>query len=243
MQIIKLDATDSTSLYLKDLVTQKKLQDFTVVIAENQQRGRGQMGSFWQSEAGKNLTFSMLKIFDKQLAQNNFTINMVVSLAIFDTLQELSVPDLAVKWPNDILSGQAKICGVLIENILKGGMTEYSIIGVGLNSNQTEFDGLPKASSLKRITGISYDLHELLHLLLKNLSLRFKWMDTISNQGIRKSYEAVLFRKDKPSTFADAYNRQFVGIIRGVSADGKLQVEIEDLRIQEFALKEVSLLY
>lgn len=243
MQIIKLDATDSTSLYLKDLAAQKKLQDFTVVIADNQQKGRGQMGASWQSEAGKNLTFSVLKMFSEQLAQNNFTINMAVSLAIFDTLQALSIPDLVVKWPNDILSGHAKICGILIENILKGDMTEYSIIGVGLNGNQTEFEGLPKASSLKRIMGVSYDLDELFHLLLKSLSLRFKWMDTQSNQEIRRSYEAILFRKDKPSTFADAYNRQFVGIIRGVSTDGKLRVEIEDLQVQEFALKEVSLLY
>ena len=243
MQIIKLDATDSTNRYLKELVSKNKLPDLTVVVAKDQRQGRGQMGSKWQSEPGKNLTFSVLKKYAKRSAMENFVINMVVSLSIHDVLKTYAIEDLAIKWPNDILSGTSKIAGILIENILKGAMTEYSIIGVGLNVNQTDFGNLPRASSLKNITNGSFDLDDLLQQLVDGLQKRFDWADTNTTLGVRNAYEEVLFRKDRPSTFVDSVGNQFVGIIKGVSFEGKLCVELENGPIQYFDLKEVSLVY
>ena len=242
-QIIKLDATDSTNLYLKDLLRSKNALENTVVIAKNQLKGRGQMGSSWQTEGGKNLTFSILKNFDALQAAHQFNLNICVSLAICDVLHQLSIPNVSVKWPNDIMSGSYKICGILIENIMKGQLVQHSIIGIGLNVNQTSFENLDKAGSLTSITGRLYDLDELLDKILSRMSHYFLGVEEKTVTQLLPSYERLLFRKDKPSTFTDANGEMFMGFIRKISSSGKLVLELEDQIFKEFDLKEVSLLY
>ncbi|TFG78733.1 MAG: biotin--[acetyl-CoA-carboxylase] ligase, partial [Flavobacteriales bacterium] len=149
MRIVKLNAIDSTNCYLKGLMQTEALEDFTVVVANQQNSGRGQMGSKWTSEPGKNLIMSVLKIFNDLPAEQQFSLNVCVSLAVFDTLKSLEIPKLSIKWPNDILSGNLKIGGILIENSLLGTQIRSAIIGLGLNVNQTDFVDLPNASSLK----------------------------------------------------------------------------------------------
>ena len=243
MQIIKLNATESTNVYLKNLALQETLDDFTVVVAQKQWKGRGQIGSKWESEAGKNLTFSVLKKNVDLPVLDQFLLNMGVSLAIYDTLHQLYVPDLSIKWPNDILSGRFKICGILIENILSGAKIQSSIIGIGLNVNQLNFGGLLQASSLKLITGKNFDLDELLHSITESME---SYLDSVSRKDgntLRSAYGNVLFRKNKPSTFRDANGQLFMGFIKGVSAEGKLMVLLEDDILKEFDLKELQLMY
>ncbi|MDC6361189.1 MULTISPECIES: biotin--[acetyl-CoA-carboxylase] ligase [Flavobacteriaceae] len=242
-RIIKLDATDSTNQYLKDLLQTKNAVDSTVVVAKKQLRGRGQMGAVWESEDGKNLTFSVLKSFDLLHVEHQFNLNLMVSLAVCDVLNQFSLPDVRVKWPNDILSGSSKICGILIENILKGQLVQHSIIGIGLNVNQTSFDNLGNAASLKMISGRTFDLDELLQMILERIRIRFLNIQEKTVNQLLPEYEQYLFRKDKPSTFKDAEGAMFMGFIRGVSDTGKLVLELEDRVFQEFDLKEISLLY
>ena len=158
MQLIKLDATPSTNSYLKELMRELNLDDFTVVVCEHQTKGRGQQGNIWMSERGKNLIFSVLKYIEKVKTNNAFALNAVVSLAVYETLRTFKIPQVSVKWPNDIMSGNKKICGILIENTLKGNDLKKSIIGIGLNVNQEVFSELPHASSLKCETGLEFDL-------------------------------------------------------------------------------------
>ena len=242
-QIIKLDATDSTNLYLKGLLRSKHVSDNTVIVAKNQLNGRGQMGSSWQSEEGKNLTFSVLKRFDALHAIHQFNLNICVSLAISDVLSELSIPNVSVKWPNDIMSGSLKICGILIENIMKGQWVQHSIIGIGLNVNQMSFENLDKAGSLKSVSGRLFDLDEVLQKILKKMEYHFQGIEEKTVTQLLPSYERLLFRKNKPSTFTDADGNMFMGFIRNVSSSGKLVLELEDQIFKEFDLKEVSLLY
>lgn len=243
MPIIKLDATDSTNAYLKKLIASSSSQDFTVVVAKNQLKGRGQMGTQWMSEEGKNLTFSVLKQNNDLSSDNTFLLNIIVSLAIFNCLNNLRVPDLKIKWPNDILSGTFKICGILIENIISGNKMKSSVIGIGLNTNQTFFHNVPNASSLKLLLGKTFDLDELLEALLNSLEATFQ---SVQKTGIEKLWEVYsenLFRKDKPSTFEDSNKKKFMGFIRGVSLEGKLIIALEDDIKKEFGFKEVTLLY
>ncbi|MDF0715530.1 biotin--[acetyl-CoA-carboxylase] ligase [Muricauda sp. 334s03] len=242
-QLLKLDATDSTNSYLKDLLRSENPSDYTVVVAERQLKGRGQMGMVWQSEGGKNLTFSMLRRFDALSVKHQFVLNIAVSIAVCDVLNELLVPDVAVKWPNDIMSGSKKVCGILIENVLKGNRVGQSIIGIGLNVNQTDFANLDKASSLKRITGRNFNLDELLHSLLERMRFHLDGIEVKTVTQLLPSYEKLLFRKDKPSTFTNDKGGLFMGYIRKVSPSGKLVLELEDRIFKEFDLKEVSLLY
>lgn len=242
-QIIKLDATDSTNLYLKGLFRNATVGDYTVVIAHAQRKGRGQMGTIWQSEPGKNLTFSVLKLLDALPVESQFCLNIGVSLAIHDVLNELGIPNLKVKWPNDIMSGSNKICGILIENKLKGNQIQNAIIGIGLNVNQVSFENLDRVESLKSLTGINFDLDEVLQKILGRLKHHLGNIETRTMKELLPLYENLLFRKDKPSTFADGQGKRFMGYIRTVSADGKLVVELEDAILKQFEFKAISLLY
>lgn len=241
--IIKLDATDSTNLYLKRLLRFKELEDFTTIVTKNQVKGRGQRGTTWHSEAGKNLTFSVLKNFKSLPAAHQFNLNICVSLALYDVLNALNIPRITVKWPNDIMSGISKICGVLIENTVKEGSIKQSVIGIGLNVNQTAFAHLNRVASLRLLTGQDFDLEELLYKILKRLRFHLSEMEEKTVEQLLPSYEQLLFRKDIASTFKNVEGQIFMGIIRGVSATGKLVLEPENGIVKEFGLKEVSLLY
>ncbi|WP_136479941.1 biotin--[acetyl-CoA-carboxylase] ligase [Cognatitamlana onchidii] len=243
MRIIKLSATKSTNSYLRELCTQENLDDYTVVIAGEQTEGRGQMGTQWQAQSNKNLTFSVFKSYGKMEIEGQFYISMVVALSILKTLQMLSISGLKVKWPNDILSAEKKICGVLIENVIKQRHISASVVGIGLNVNQTQFENLPKASSLKSITGIHYNLDELAILIIKRLKVYFDKLASGQFQEIKRAYESHLFRKNKPSTFKSSAGNTFVGFITGVSDSGKLEILEENQVTKLYDLKEVSLLY
>ena len=242
MQLIKLNATDSTNNYLKQLILERTLDDFSVVVANHQTNGRGQRGSSWLSEKDKNLTFSILKRNISIVANQQFLLNILVSLSIVKTLEGFNIPKLAIKWPNDILSDHHKISGILIENLIKNKQIEYAIIGIGLNVNQVKFEGLSKVSSLKNIMPLPVDKDELLTKIIDKLKMYFKLYSENGSEFLNSEYESYLFRKDKPSTFISHDNNLFTGIIRGVSTSGKLCVQMEDFN-KEFDLKELKLIY
>ena len=242
MQLIKLNATDSTNNYLKQLVLEGTLEDFCVVAANHQTNGRGQRGSAWVSEKGKNLTFSILKKDIAIKPSEQFLLNILVSLSIIKSLEAFNVPKLSIKWPNDILSDHYKISGILIENVIKHQQIEYAVIGIGINVNQVVFDGLPKVTSLKSILPITVDKDELLTKIIDKLKMYFKFYYKNGSESLNLEYESYLFRKDKPSTFMSPDKSTFTGIIRGVSPSGKLELQMEDSN-KEFDLKELKLLY
>ena len=242
MEIIKLDATESTNQYAKDLLLSNTIISPTVIVAKKQLSGRGQMGTVWDSEEGKNLTFSVVWFFNDFKATQQIAINMAVSLAIINALKTYFLPHLKIKWPNDILSGNEKVCGILIENILQGNQIYASVIGIGLNINQNEFKGLPNASSLKQILGTSFNLDEVLQNVLENLEFQLKNIKE-DKVILKQKYEDLLFRKDKPTTFENSKGEFFMGFIKGVSDQGKLIVALEDNAFKEFDLKEIKLRY
>ncbi len=243
MDIIKLDATESTNSYLKELVKKNIVGDYTVVVAKNQTKGRGQMDGTWQSEPGKNLTFSVLKKMDGFSLDKHFILNMSVSLAIYNSLEALQVPRIKIKWPNDIMSGSYKICGILIENIASGSALRAAIIGIGLNVNQVYFPGNPKASSLKNQAQREFDLDELLFVLLQNLKSGLTNLEIGNSQAIYKEYQSNLFRNEVASTFQTTNGVTFNGIILGVSKEGKLLVKLENDTLRQFDVKELKLLF
>ena len=243
MEIIKLNATNSTNTYLKNLLKEKQVKDLSCIWALSQTQGRGQQGAKWISEPGKNLTFSILKKFENLSSEYHFLLNMEVSLAIFRALKKLYIPDLAVKWANDILSSKKKICGILIENTLHKEQISASIIGIGVNVNQVFFNDLPNVSSLQKIMGHPFDLEEVLLLICQELEVSLKSLSPTRFETMLDEYHTYLFRKDKPSTFEYPNGERFMGYIRGVSHNGQLQVEQEDALMSSFSLKEIKLLY
>lgn len=242
MQLIKLNAIDSTNSFLREMIFSKVVSDYTIVVAKHQTKGRGQMGTVWHSSKDKNLMFSVFKDLSMHDVEFPFYISMAISLAVFKTLKALHIPDLSIKWPNDILSANKKVCGILIENVIKNKLNS-TIIGVGLNVNQTEFKGIPNASSLKKITGIQYDLDEILHHIINHIKTYSKLLEQGDYEVVKAEYEANLFRINKPSTFKNTDGELFSGFIIGVTKYGKLRVVIEDKIEKRFDFKEVILLY
>lgn len=242
MQIIKLDATESTNSFLKEWAIRNTLEDFTVVVTKNQTKGRGQRDGSWQTIPGKNLTFSVLKQLGDFEMDRHFELNMSVSLAVHDTLNSYQIPRIKVKWPNDIMSGSFKICGILIENIIAGADVRQAVIGIGLNVNQTDFSGLPHASSLRLQTGRNFDLEEILQLLIQNLQKRMLHLVKEDAQALFEDYQSKMFRNGLASTFQSSDGAIFGGVIKGVSQAGKLLVRLEDEAVIAFDNKEIRLL-
>ncbi len=241
MHLIKLDATRSTNETLKTLWRENCLEDGTIVWALDQYGGRGQQGAIWESEPGKNLTFSVLKKFDKLEAYQHFILNQLVSIGLYKTLLALDIPAVSVKWPNDIMSGSLKLCGILIENFVKGAKLQASIIGIGLNINQEDFGHLTAAASLRTITGREYQLEDVLELLLQKLEDQWPQLNEDSLDKTKTEYESVLYRRGELSTFELPDGKVATGIIQGVSDSGRLLVELQN-STQSFDLKEIRLL-
>jgi len=240
MKIIKLDAIDSTNTFLKELCQENDVDDFTVVITDNQTEGRGQMSSVWKSDSGKNLTFSILVKFKELGVNNQFYISKVISLAISEVLSTILPTKISIKWPNDILSEQQKICGILIENSVKKSKIKHSIVGIGLNVNQTVFQSLPNATSMKLISNSDFNLDELLEALVNSIRKHVVLLNAKKNEQIDSLYLKRLYKMNIPTMFRDAKKTVFMGKIIGVSEIGRLQVELENETISEFNLKEIQ---
>lgn len=238
---IKLNAIDSTNDYLKKNSGLGQLPNFTVVTAESQTNGRGQHGATWVSEPGKNLTASILvRDFYKDTFAP-FELIIAVSVSIHQALQQFSIPDLTIKWPNDIMSGNKKIGGILIENLHKSDKRIYSIIGLGLNVNQIQFDGFPQASSLQLICAKEFDKQELLKKIIS--VLEHKLLDW-ENQRVSsvEFYQNCLFKKGIPAQFKTKHSI-FTGVISGVDQEGRLLLTNELNQNMRFDLKEIQLVY
>jgi BirA family biotin operon repressor/biotin-[acetyl-CoA-carboxylase] ligase len=242
MQVIKLDAIDSTNEFLKGLSNKQVLENFTVVTAEAQNKGKGQMGAVWASEPSKNLIMSVL-IKDFLLDINTvFELNILVSLSIIDVLAESNVPKLSIKWPNDIMSDNKKIGGILIENSIKSDGSISSVVGLGLNVNQTNFENLPKASSLAVVSNAFFDKQELLIRIIERMELRIlEWNKKSVSSWLE--YVNQLFKKGIPMPFENQDGLQFMGIIQGVSPIGKLEILLENDSISRYDIKEIKMLY
>ena len=242
MNIIKLDAIDSTNNYLKKITLNEGINDYTVVTAKFQTQGKGQLGTEWESEYSKNLICSVYKKEINIKVQDQFVISALVSLALIKTLRKVNLSNMHIKWPNDIMSDNKKISGILIENIVKENYIKDTVIGIGLNVNQTIFNNLPNAASIKNLIGTTCSIDEILKDLVKNIKYYFNELDKSSINSIFEKYEDALFRINKPSTFKNSKGEVFSGYIKGVSRSGKLNVMLEDNLVESYDLKEISML-
>ncbi len=240
MYLFKLNATDSTNSFLRQLSKNKGLGKWTAVTAEFQNQGRGQKGASWHSESGKNLICSILLQFQELKAEDQFMINCAVSLGVYQYLKRYNLPKLAIKWPNDIMSVSKKLGGILIENTLLGDKITNCIIGVGVNVNQESFpEDIPMAVSIKQLKGELIDRDIFLQDLLNSIQNKFDLVFDKKYDELFALYESALYRKDKARMFKEPSGKPFMGIIRGVSKQGLLLLEKEDESITKYNFKEV----
>ena len=237
MNIIKLDAIESTNDYLK----RSKINDIEIVYTYNQTKGKGQRGNQWFSESGKNIAFS-IKLFPVNFkVKDQFRINVIFSLLIFNTLKSLKIPDIKIKWPNDIMSGNKKISGILIENNIRGKSINYSIIGIGINVNQLNFKNLPKATSLHIETGVTNSPDLMAEELQQILKLNFELM--LENpEKLLNDYNKFLFEKDKRANYL-TNNKIMSGRLLNVNMLGEILIRKNDGVNEKFNTDEIKLIY
>ena len=243
MKIIKLDTVVSTNSFLKDLSVSAALENFTVVVTQKQTKGRGQQKNEWLSEPYKNLTFSVFtSLKDVKIIHKKY-LNFAISLAIYRVLCDKNIPKISIKWPNDLMAANKKICGILIENTFFGDQIKSTIIGIGLNVNQEKFPAsLRNVTSLKLATLKETDLNALLHEILAELQSNLKLLESKDFHLLEEQYLNVLYKKNIPTMFKTSDDEIFMGIISGISDQGNLQIQLEDDSIKEFGIKEVSML-
>lgn len=228
-KIVHIDETDSTNRWLKD-----HGEGTMVVATDYQTAGKGCGSNAWESERGKNLTFSMLIHPDGIAAREQFRITEVVSVALCRTLQPYIYNKVEIKWPNDIYVGDRKLCGILIENRLQGNVIVDCIVGIGLNVNQRVFlSDAPNPVSMYQLTGQELDRDELLKVFIGNLDQEWQ------NKTNGSEYRELLYRKGKDGLYEDKTGR-FVAKLTDVLPDGRLLLVDEEGKEHTYAFKEVS---
>ena len=238
MKIIKLDAIDSTNSYLKKLLTKESLDDLTVVISKHQTKGKGRNGNIWANDASLNLAFSIYKRFNRLNINNKFILNLISSIAVFHLLNENKLNKLTIKWPNDIMSENKKISGILIENSVKGNFINHSVIGVGVNVNQRKFKNLPNATSMFIETGREFSLDSLASRLGEIFSKNFLQYE--KNEGaLLKYYNNQLFLKNTDSNFITKDGKRFSGKITRINKNGELIIMKADKREVNYTENEI----
>lgn len=243
MEIIWLNSIDSTNNEAARRMD--SLDNLSVIAAKCQTHGRGQRGNSWLSGAGENLTFSMVLKFSGRTgmaAKDQFALSQAASLAVVAFLEENGIRAM-IKWPNDIYVGDRKICGMLIENTLAGAMIATSIVGIGLNLNQTAFPGqVLNPVSARLLTGRTFDVESSLERLAGLLEHYFSLAaDTTSGGCLNDRYISLLYRRGERHDYTDCRTGEvFQGIIKGITPEAKLVVETSDGACREFYFKEIS---
>ncbi|NEU09170.1 biotin--[acetyl-CoA-carboxylase] ligase [Flavihumibacter sp. R14] len=237
---VTLKAVDSTNSWLKQAVSKSApLPEGTVIMAESQFAGRGQSQNTWHSEPGKNLTFSILLNPRFLPIQNQFDLNMAVSLAVNDVLKIYFGEDAYIKWPNDSYIGKNKIGGILIENILQGTQLKHAIIGIGINVNQDDFPPEVKnVTSFRKILHTYYDLNQLKNEICRSVEARYLQLKAGKKESLRKDYLDNLYLLNQQASYIFR-DREVEGRITGISPEGFLLLETAE-GVEQFGLKEIE---
>jgi BirA family biotin operon repressor/biotin-[acetyl-CoA-carboxylase] ligase len=237
--IVFVPECHSTNTLAQQLCQSGQLTDGAVVITNHQTAGRGQRGNVWQTEQGENLTFSIYykPTFLQPLDQ--FNLNRCISLGLYNYLRTW-VDNVSIKWPNDILIQNKKVCGILIENTIQGNRILGSIIGIGLNVNQLNFLS-DRAGSIRTFTAQRHDLTEVLCEVLAHIEVAYLSLRNGSTVSLQRSYESALFGYHQIRSFRVS-KEDVQGEIIGVDPFGRLQVQIANT-VKAFDIKEIEFVY
>jgi BirA family biotin operon repressor/biotin-[acetyl-CoA-carboxylase] ligase len=237
--VIELDSVDSTNNYARNLLSGQRPVEGTVVFAREQYAGRGQMGNTWKTETGKNLTASVVLYPDFLDADKQFFLNMAVALAVKDFCEFVLSDEVKIKWPNDIYFGDKKLGGILIENTISGSQIATSVIGIGLNVNQREFDAsLPNPVSMIQIHYGQYDIRALVNELSGFIEKYYLQLKQKHFNFLDRAYTDALYRYQQTHEFKKG-ETIMRGEITGVTKEGKLVIDSNG-KEHRFGFKEIE---
>ncbi|MCD6113246.1 MAG: biotin--[acetyl-CoA-carboxylase] ligase [Bacteroidales bacterium] len=246
LNIISVDKVDSTNKFACKILQKGRPVEGTIINTQYQFAGKGQGENFWESEAGKNLTISIILYPDFIYAEEEFILNKAVSLAVYNFIMAyIKDEKVSIKWPNDIYVNKNKIAGILINNTIIGNRIDYSIIGIGININQTKFlSSAPNPVSLKNITGIDYNINNCIEKLYDFIEKAYIELKAKKFKKIRNNYLKHIFQYKTWNKYL--YNNEIITAkIIGISQYGKLILEKKEASknsIIECANKEIEYL-
>jgi BirA family biotin operon repressor/biotin-[acetyl-CoA-carboxylase] ligase len=236
-KIISLPECESTNSLMVSMSQRGGLEEGTVIIAENQTRGRGQAGNQWTTEPGVNLTFSvLLKPLFLEPAQQ-FYLNMAIGLAICHAISDSISDKVWLKWPNDVMVAGKKVCGILIENQIQGQVLSQSVAGIGVNVNQTVFEW-PQATSMKLLNGAELDKAKIFETILIRMEAYYNLLLKKKFDALKTEYSSVLYWKEEEHGF-ESNGDSFNGKILGIDEVGRLLVDI-GTEVRSFNFKEIK---
>ena len=236
---IKLDTVDSTMQYLARPEISACEDSFIVVTTDFQTAGRGQKGTSWESDMGKNLLLGLRLRPAFLHPQKQFYLSEICALSLVETL-EAYADGFTIKWPNDIYHGDKKVSGMLLEHTLQGASLDVSIVGIGLNVNQRTFrSDAPNPVSLYQILGEETDREALLETFLQRFQAYYQRLKEQDFSAIHTAYLQRLFRLGEWATFTDA-DGEFSGRIVDVETTGRLVIETSEGALRKYAFKEVG---
>ena len=217
---IHFEEIDSTNNYLKN--SYQLLDKFTFVSADYQSKGKGRNDRVWESSKGLNLMFSIL-IKDPKLLEVSTILSLMTAVELAKLLERYDIDNVSIKWPNDVLIGDKKVCGILLE----GQLPNYLVIGVGLNVNQKEFpDNLRRpATSMASVLNKDVELEDLKEQLFPNIVNNFKKLDRDEYLSYFSKHNYLLNRRVKVNI-----NQQlFIGEVVGIDANFNIQILCNDI--------------
>jgi BirA family biotin operon repressor/biotin-[acetyl-CoA-carboxylase] ligase len=228
----------STNDIALQALRQKEAYEGSIFITNHQTHGKGQRGNTWETKPGENLTFSLVLQPHFLDLSEQFLLNMAISNAIRQGMQEY-IPQLHVKWPNDlVVPGAGKIGGILIENLVGSKGWEYAVVGIGLNINQREFSS-PQATSLSLVTGSSYPLEELFKLLITHVEQAYLALKKGKRELLKQEYLRHLYLLNQWAQYRVG-EQTLEGKIIGLSEMGNLLLELPSGQQQSFGIKEIT---
>jgi BirA family biotin operon repressor/biotin-[acetyl-CoA-carboxylase] ligase len=237
---IWLEETPSTNLSAYEMVTVNRLPEGSAVLAKFQTQGRGQFGTQWESERGKNLLVSFIFYPTFLEPKNLFMLNKTIALGVYDYVKSVAKKNVTVKWPNDIYVGDRKIAGLLIENSITFSDVNYSIAGIGLNVNQEKFGSFTvPATSLKLIKKKNMQPENCFHHLCTCLEERYLVLKHKKFEDISSEYKRVMYRFGEFHSFR-VKQTVFKAKIIDVMTDGKLVLQYQNGRWESFQFKEIA---
>ena len=238
--IVRLVEVGSTNQFALDLLAKGPVAEGTIIVTDKQTSGRGIEGNEWESEPGKNLTFSLVVYPDFLSADYQFYLNKTFSLGLYDVVRLYAGEQTRIKWPNDIYCRNGKIAGILVQNGIQGNTFKYCVAGIGLNVNQMSFSSIAgNPVSLKMVTAKDYNLDTLLLELCRSIWNRLEMLRRGQLETIDIDYLTALYRLNEPAGYIYK-GREIQARIKGVSRYGHLVLEVPSSKIIECDLKEVK---
>jgi len=239
--IVRLEVTDSTNNYANRQIRENATPEGTFFLAYEQTAGRGQLKNAWESAPGQNLIFSIVLYPDFLEIRRQFMLSKVVTLGIYKAINKY-VDSLKIKWPNDIYAGNQKLGGILIENSIMNGLLKSSVVGIGLNVNQTVFySDAPNPVSLQLLTNQHYSCEIILSEILSGINWYYNLLREGKEEAIDQEFISVLYRLNEKHYYK-AEDDIFEGEIIGVNEIGQLLIRKNDGEVLEFHFKEVEFL-